>query len=637
MFKGIKAITLSAALVTFAAGAALAQQVDLTQFFAKKTSNLADSERITANQERIAQGKGAQAQVKPPEVGDKVVFNSYNLESNKYDKVTAVLKKIGQHCYVYVQDGKSVDNAAISKIVSEFDTKIYPEDRSMFGSEWTPGIDDDKRITLFLLDIKDGYNPQAGNNGFVAGYFNAGDCYTKSKEPASNQREMLYLDINPAKPGSQASLSTIAHEFQHMIHWNHDPKEFTWVNESLSQLAPYLCGYGHPSQVHSFIQAPDNNLVAWADETMIENYGQVYLWSYYISTHIGSSDAKRREFIRNMVAQKSQGLSGLNGAIKKLNVNTTTKNIFRSFCVANYLNDSRIEGGIYGYNKDLSKLLLKPQLSIENAPYRVSGSVKCWSSKGVQVNVEKMRGKAVKVSFAGQTISANDYSNSMDVALIHYSTEKDLLPVVQWVKVKNNSAVDVVNIPKQHNRMIAVVINRGPELMKAEQAYAKNVMPAKFSIGFSPANSNNSSVTVANARTTSNKNKNSNNNIVSSIRASMDEMENAQKILSTSNNESEKEEAAVKYDLASQKVQELEKQLIASLKITITTDQGSAVIDFLLALANEPESEQAKYSKLIAAVKTVLIFEKAQGNEKASEILDKFKGGKNGIIASGEN
>ena len=91
------------------------------------------------------------------------------------------------------------------------------------------------------------------------------------------------------------------------------------------------------------------------------------------------------------------------------------------------------------------------------------------------------------------------------------------------------------------------------------------------------------------------------------------------------------------YDLASQKVQELEKQLIASLKITITTDQGSAVIDFLLALANEPESEQAKYSKLIAAVKTVLIFEKAQGNEKASEILDKIKGGKNGIIASGEN
>jgi hypothetical protein len=604
-----------------------AQDIDLTRFFAESNAHLADGERVTAREDYAAHNDGrAFADVKPLELGDKIVFNTFNVKRNAHEKTKGVLKKIGKHCYVFVQEGKNVNANAINKIVSEFDNKIYPETRSMFGSEWSPGIDGDKRIYLYLLDIVDGYNPQAGQKSFVAGYFNAGDCYPKSKQPQSNEKEMLYLDIFPSQPGSEKFLSTLAHEFQHMIHWNHDPKEFTWVNESLSQLAPYLCGYGHPSQVNSFMQQPDNNLVAWEDATMIANYGQVYLWAQYISTKIASTDARRREFIRKMVAQKTQGFSGLNLAIKKQKIKNNAKNVFRAFCVANYLNDDRIDGGIYGYEKDLSAFYLKPQLSINNAPYRIAGSVKCWSAKGIQVNVSALRGKSVLVKFDGQTIKAGEYSNQMDVALVHYSANKKELPQVQWLRMQKNKIEQRVNIPAKNDRMIAVVINRGPEQMKAEQAYAKNVMPAKFTIGFGEATTQG---TVASRPRASNVNlqQDISPNIVNEISASIQQMSAAEAGLSSAKDENSSSAAEIAYDLSMQKLTLMEKRFLAALKISLQTDKGTFVLDFVMNLAENPQAGKGAFANLITSIKAVLQFEQSQGNQKAGQILDKFEKG----------
>jgi hypothetical protein len=627
MLGTFKVVSLAAALAVLSCGVSYAQEIDLTQFFAKSTLHLADTERISANQERVLEGgPRAFADVKPAEVGDKLVFNTFNLQTNSQEKTTAVLKSIGKHCYVYLQEGKTVDSKTISKIVSEFDNKIYPETRSMFGSEWSPGIDDDKRIFLFLLDIQDGYNPSAGQRGFVAGYFNAGDCYTKKKHPTSNEREMLYIDIYPSKPGTEKFLSTIAHEFQHMIHWNNDPKEFTWVNESLSQLAPYLCGYGHPAQVNAFLQNPDNNLVAWSDESMIANYGQVYMWAQYISTKIASTDARRREFIRKMVAQKSQGFSGLNLAIKKQQIKNNARNIFRSFNIANYLNDPRVDSGIYSYDNDLSRFLLKPQLRIDASPFKVSDSVKCWSSKAVQVNVDSMRGKKINVAFAGQTIRAAEYSNKLDVALIHYSSSRKEVPTVKWLKVKENKLSENIVIPAEYDRMIAVILNMGPEQMKAEQAYAKNVGAANFTLAFRPIGGT-STARVASANTSSRNastNRTVSKSIIEEISASIQEAEKAETLFVNAPDENVKSSAAIQYDLAQQKLSYLEKKLLASLKITLTTDEGSFILDFVLALAEKPESEKGKYANLIAGIKAVLIFEQSQGNAKAGQILEKF-------------
>ncbi|MGM0599851.1 MAG: hypothetical protein ACQETH_08565 [Candidatus Rifleibacteriota bacterium] len=464
---------------------------DGTHLFEEETKWLADNFEKETRTEYQLRTKGFVqfADTKPPEVGDVETFTTYNVLKNRPEKIQAFLKKIGRHCYVFVEAGKKVSNTNLEKIKNEFDKNIYPETRDMFGSEWSPGIDGDERITLLLLDIKDSYNPDNGQKGFTAGYFYAGDEYSRAKNPKSNEREMLYLDICPGNPGTKKFFSVIAHEFQHMIHWNHDPKEFTWVNESLSQLAPYLCGYGHAPQLKTFLKEPDNNLCAWSQDSMLANYGQVYLWAYYISKHISSTEPRRRAFVKRMIKQKSQGLSGLNAAIKKQRIKTNAAKLFRNFCVANHLNDSRISGGDYGYDKQLSRLRLRPQMRLSKIPGRGKSSVKCWSSKGIIITDQSIRGEEIEIHFAGEKISSGRYKNNFDLAFLSWSSARKSESMVEWIRVTKFTAKTTLTVPKDHDKMMLLVINRGPDTMKIEQAYAKGAGPADFVFSIARADS----------------------------------------------------------------------------------------------------------------------------------------------------
>lgn len=151
----------------------------------------------------------------------------------------------GAHCYVYLENGQTVLQATINNIANQFDNVIYPADTAAFGSEPTPGIDGDPKIFILLLNVRDGFTPKS--QSFVAGYFNPANEYAlSSQNPDSSQKEILYLNVNPATyfiPGSIDFYATMAHEFQHMIHWEQkshqqDVLDETWLDEAM---APRLC------------------------------------------------------------------------------------------------------------------------------------------------------------------------------------------------------------------------------------------------------------------------------------------------------------------------------------------------------------------------------------------------------------
>lgn len=607
-----------------------AELIDVTGMFAEETRWLADNVAKETRDEflfRTSGGISAYADSKTPEVGDVEVFNTFNVATNKRERVRAQLKKIGKHCYVYLQEGKNVAANVITRIASEFDTKIYSNTRSMFGSEWSPGIDGDPRITLFLLDIQDGYNPRQGRRGFTAGYFYAGDCYNRKKKPESNEREMLYLDIYPSVPGSKEFMSVVAHEFQHMIHWNNDPKEFTWVNESLSQLSQFLCGYGHPPQLSAFIRNPHNNLAAWADDDMIANYGQVYLWAYYISIRIASTDDRRRAFVRRMVAQTSQGFSGLNAAIKKQGIKNNVRNLFRSFCLANYLNDDRIERGAYGYDRALAKFALRPELRLENPPFEVKGRVKCWAARAVQVNMTSLRGKEVAVMFAGQKAQASNYSNSFDVALVTYSSDRKSLPVVEWLNVTDFKASQKVKISSSHDRMLMLIVNRGPEVMKVEQAFARGAAPAAFSFAIRPAGSTRTAPRVASTRTAgtsrSRPNRARSRSMIEEIASSPGLEESADSMLSSRGTE-EETSAEVEFDFGFQKIADNEDLIIDTIREEIAEGSYEVLDEFIAVYKSSSDLEKSRLHTLRSRVRDILKFEELQGNEKAAACLSQL-------------
>ena len=566
------------------------------------------------------------------------------LLKNGHERIKAQLKKIGKHCYVFVETGRKVDAKAINKIVDDFDKKIYPEVRSMFGEEWNPGIDGDPKITLLLMDIKDTYNPDRGQKGFTAGYFYAGDEYNRSKNPKSNEREMLYLDIYPGVAGDKKFLSVVAHEFQHMVHWNNDPKEYTWVNESLSQLAPFLCGYGHPPQVHAFIRNSDNNLCAWSNDDMLSNYGQVYLWAYYISTHISDSVERRKAFVRRMVAQTSQGLSGLNAAITKQRIKNSAKNIFRNFCVANFLNDGSFSGGDYGYDKFLAKLALNPSIKIANAPFAGRDNVKCWSSKAVLINPQSLRDSNIKVTFDGQRINSSKYCNRFDVAAVMYHSSKKVKPTVEWLNIREFKASQVLTEKLgERDRMMLVVVNSGPDTMKVETAFAKGCPPAQFSFSITPTNQSapkkrkkvaKKKSTKPRCATTARRSSTSRSrSSVSRARArsvieelaSAPELEEDINLVLGETDDVEKSSKEVSLDFSFQKTVENENLIVDSIIDGIREGNFEVADEFLSYYSNANPNEKSKLASLRNRIRDVLKFEAMQGNEKAKEFVNSGK------------
>ena len=220
----------------------------------------------------------------------------------------------GAHCYVYLEQGQSVPQADIDRIRNEFDKHIYPAMVTGFGNEPNPGIDNDPKIIILLLAVKDGSET---SNSYVAGYFDPANEYAQTgQNPHSNQKEILYMNIKPGigiVPTSNDFFTVIAHEFQHMIHWEQKTHlrnllDDVWLDEAMATVARTYCGYGPDyGLVLTYEFAPFHSLVDW-DGTAL-NYGVVYMWSQYFKDRIGSS------IFFQMLHNNQIGISSVNAAL----------------------------------------------------------------------------------------------------------------------------------------------------------------------------------------------------------------------------------------------------------------------------------------------------------------------------------
>lgn len=251
----------------------------------------------------------------PPET-EYVTFYAYNFDLDRDYAVSASLVAEGTNCYVYLQKDKVVDQATIDRVKDEFDTNIYPGVTGAFGSEPKPGIDGDGKVYILLLDIQDGYTP-GGSTGYIAGYFDPTNEYDTSVYRYSNEKEMFYMDIYPATAGDADFNDTLAHEFQHMIHWEQKYHlqslgDATWLNEAMSTVAGTYCGYG-PSwySVWAYEQDVSNSLTEWGSSW--KDYGVVYMWAQYFKDRY--PDPTYSSIFWRMMIEDSTGISSVNAAL----------------------------------------------------------------------------------------------------------------------------------------------------------------------------------------------------------------------------------------------------------------------------------------------------------------------------------
>lgn len=275
----------------------------------------------------------------PPPVQETRTFWATDMTADTGYQVQADKVGEGTRCYVYLERGRTVAQATIASVVAEFDTRIYPADTGVFGGEPNPGIDNDAKIFILLLDIRDGYTP---GGGYVAGYFDPVNEFRQADLPAgyhSNEREMFYMDIDPGTAGDSPFLRTLAHEFQHMIHLCQEDaskggtSDDTWLNEAMSLVAPVYCSYGPDyMRVDQFEGEPWNSLTIW--DGRLEDYGVAYMWGQYVKDRI--DPATGNTIFWRMLHRPETGIASVDAALADVGYGKDFGGVFRDWAVANY-------------------------------------------------------------------------------------------------------------------------------------------------------------------------------------------------------------------------------------------------------------------------------------------------------------
>jgi hypothetical protein len=271
-------------------------------------------------------------------VGNRQQFWVTDQTSNRHFTVTATLRYAGEHLYMYAADGVSVADADLQRSADEFDAKIWPAEFAAFGTAWKPGRDGDRHLTVLN-----------GRIPGVAGYYSAADEYAPEVNPHTNQRRMVYMNVEAVRPGTPAYAGTLAHEFQHALLWSAAGAQDSWLNEGLSELATHVAGYPVAS-LGAFAAAPDTQLNAWPPGANLQpHYGASYLFLLYLWDHYRAADGLKR-----LESEPNEGIRAVDDYLRAAGLAEGFDDVFRDWIIANYLQQP--DGGRYGYRDERFRL-----------------------------------------------------------------------------------------------------------------------------------------------------------------------------------------------------------------------------------------------------------------------------------------
>jgi hypothetical protein len=278
-------------------------------------------------------------------VGSPKQWWARNFTNSTRYLTSSTCRAVGTSCYIFVEDSlwtTRVTQAAVDSIRVAFDARtpadpakgIYQTDVEAFGNP--PDVDADPRIVILIMNIRDGY---AGSGGFLAGYFSTWNEFNGAE---SNLAEMYYMDANPlnltTSAGLLAGLQTAAHEFQHMIHFNYDPFEITFINEACSMTAEVVCGYPLFAQ-DRYVNETNHFLFDWRSDLTEEltDYSRAQRYGVYLKDQFGNG------FLRQLVASPIVGSAGVDAGLIAFGTARRFADSFIDWLIANTLNDRTVD------------------------------------------------------------------------------------------------------------------------------------------------------------------------------------------------------------------------------------------------------------------------------------------------------
>ena len=295
-------------------------------------------------QDKCNVSKTLPAPAVPLTVGTTQKFWLINADTNNNFQIDATLLYITPLTYFWAEKGVDVNEKDMKALMDEFDKKIIPTDREFFGSEWTPGVDNDPHIYVL-------YAGNLGSN--IGGYYSSSDEYNPVVRQYSNGHE-AYVLTSSQPLGDQYAYSTLAHEFVHMIQWPTDRNDVSWINEGFAELGAFLNGYDVGGADWAYVQTPDLQLNDWATNDSPDfglHYGQSFLYLTYFLDRFGEKATKA------LTANPENDLASVDDTLRTLNATDpqtgrviTADDVFMDWAAALYLKDGNVGDGRYTYH-----------------------------------------------------------------------------------------------------------------------------------------------------------------------------------------------------------------------------------------------------------------------------------------------
>lgn len=357
----------------------------------------------------------------PHKVGDKKDFWVWDLAVMPpgFKKINTTCRSVGDNSYIFVDDKAwetNVTEKDLEQIQTTFNKRtppksidpskgIYGIDTDSFGNP--PDTDGDPKVNLLITNFD-----QFQGTGFD-GYFNPFDQMDdetawKEFQQHSNETEILYLNsASKTTPiASDYMKSVVAHEFEHLITFNYDPEETSWLNESCGEAAMTLCGYyTDKNHVKNYAEHPGTVLVS--DQYV--NYGACLLWGTYLFEQLG------KDFFKPLTRNKKQGVESINEVLKEVGSKHNFESLFSNWVAANYASSKGVKNPEFHYNFiDVPPMKLSATLSPSKTEY--SGTLKYTGVNYIAIDNTKNGNITLN-------INSNSGQNSLGAEILYFNGE----------------------------------------------------------------------------------------------------------------------------------------------------------------------------------------------------------------------
>ncbi len=283
-------------------------------------------------------------------VGDTTFYLRKNLHSSKIELIEVEFYKLYENDTIVIfgetteyDENRITDNSVLDVVNSllyhtpngsiDPDKGILTNAIEIFGD--IPDVDSNGKLYVLLIDVRDDYESGVSDT-YVAGYFDPID----QRISQGNYSDIIYIDTNPGDMTAGYTLGIVAHELQHLIHYNYDSDESTWLNEGFSELIPILLGY----ESHSFgTFLNDTNRKLNIFDGTIQDYSKVGLWTFYIYKRFGIN------MLKEVLRSSANSLDSYEECLTKLGFSEKKEQLLQDWFIANLINDQSLLDGRYSY------------------------------------------------------------------------------------------------------------------------------------------------------------------------------------------------------------------------------------------------------------------------------------------------